>query len=110
MTSLKLARITAVLIGTGTFAFLFLTDSWHLGNLFLVPDLLLCAALLIAAALPDRAAGLALPAAFCFSAGVLITAVASYAVDGRIGVAALAGCISSVVMAVVLLRTRARIA
>ena len=104
MTTLKIARIAAVLTSLGTFAFLFPTDSWRWDNIFLVPDLILCAALLIAAALPDRVAAPALLASFCFSAGVLVTAVAWYTVDGRIGVGSLIGSVTSVVMAAVLLR------
>jgi hypothetical protein len=106
MTSLTTARITAVLVGAGTFGFLFPTGSWRLDNIFLIPDLALCAVLLVAAALPGRVAGPALLAAFCFAAGVLVTAVAWYVVDGRIGVGALAGAVASVVMAAVLLRSR----
>lgn len=107
MTALKIARIAAVLTSVGTFAFLFPTGSWRLDNIFLIPDLLLCALLLIAAVLPDRVAPLALLASFCFSAGVLVTAVSWYAVDGRIGIGALIGSLTSVVMVCFLLRARA---
>ncbi|MGI5212350.1 hypothetical protein [Plantactinospora sp. CA-290183] len=106
MTSIMLGRVSAVLISLGTFAFLFPTDSWRADNLFLVPDLILCVALLVAAALPDRLAVPALLAAFCFSAGVLVTAVASYAVDGRIGIGSLIGSAGSLIMAVIFLRLR----
>ena len=104
MTTLKIGRIAAVLLSLGTFAFLFPTDSWRADNLFLVPDLILCAALLVAAALPGRIAVPALLAADGFSAGVLLTAVASYAVYGRIGIGSLIGSASALIMAVVFLR------
>jgi hypothetical protein len=106
MKTLKLGRIAAVLLSLGTFGFLFPTDSWRADNLFLVPDLILCTALLVAAALPDRAAAPALLAAFCFSAGVLVTAVASYAVDGRIGIGSLLGALGALIMATMFLRAR----
>jgi hypothetical protein len=106
MTMLTIGRIAAVLLSLGTFAFLFLTNSWEADNLFLVPDLILCAALLVAAALPGRIAAPALLAAYCFSAGVLVTATASYAVDGRIGFGSLAGSAIALTMASVLLGPR----
>lgn len=106
MTTLTIGRIAAVLLSLGTFGFLFPTDSWRADNLFLVPDLILCAILLIAAALPGRIAASALLAAYCFSAGVLVAAVASYAVDGRIGIGSLLGAAGSVVMATLFLRLR----
>lgn len=106
MTTLKIGRIAAVVLSVGTFGFLFLTDSWRADNLFLVPDLILCVALLVAAALPGRTAAPALLAAYCFSAGVLVTAVASYAVDGRLGIGSLIGAAGSLVMAAVFLRSR----
>jgi hypothetical protein len=106
MTTLMIGRIAAVLLSLGTFAFLFLTNSWRTDNLFLVPDLILCAALLVAAALPSRIAARALLAAYCFSGGVLVTAVASYAVDGGIGIGSLIGATGSLIMAALFLRTR----
>ncbi|WP_192810199.1 hypothetical protein [Actinomadura rudentiformis] len=105
MTTLKIGRGAAVLLSLGTFAFLFPTGSWRADNLFLVPDLILCAALLVAAALPDRMAAPALLAAYCFSAGVLVTAVASYAVDGRLGIGSLIGASGALIMTTLLLRT-----
>lgn len=102
MNTLTIGRIAAVALGGGTFVFLFLHDSWRADNLFLVPDLLLCAALLAAAALPARLAPPGLLAAFGFAAGVLATSVASYAVDGRLGLASLIGAVSAAVMAAAL--------
>ncbi|PZG01639.1 hypothetical protein [Micromonospora deserti] len=106
MTTLMIGRIAAVLLSLGTFGFLFPTNSWRADNPFLVPDLILCAALLVAAALPGRIAAPALLGAYCFAAGVLVTAVASYAVDDRIGIGSLIGATGSLIMAAVYLRAR----
>ncbi|MCW2882914.1 MAG: hypothetical protein JWQ95_7014 [Sphaerisporangium sp.] len=62
--------------------------------------------LLVAAALPGRIAAPALLAAYCFSAGVLVTATVSYAVDGRIGIGSLIGSAGSLIMAAVFLRAQ----
>ncbi|MBB4910663.1 hypothetical protein [Actinophytocola algeriensis] len=48
---------------------------------------------------------LALIFALGLAAGVLLTSVASYAVDGRLGAASLAGALGAVVVAVALART-----
>ncbi|MEV4755590.1 hypothetical protein AB0J86_10835 [Micromonospora sp. NPDC049559] len=105
--TLRVARIAAVLISLGTFGFLFVQDAWRADNLFLVPDLILCAALVAAAALPGRHAVPALVAAYSFTAGVFVTATASYAVDGRLGVITLVSAIGSVVLVAALVRDRA---
>ncbi|MFI0446599.1 hypothetical protein [Actinomadura sp. 6N118] len=104
MTTLKIGRGAAVPLSLGTFTFLFLNDSWRADNLFLVPDLILCTALLVAAALPDRMAAPALLAAYCFATGVLVTSVASYAVDGRIGIGSLIGASGALIMTAAFLR------
>jgi hypothetical protein len=104
MMSLKVIRIAAVLLSVGTFVFLFPAGSWRTDNIFLIPDLALCAALLIAAALPARLAVPGILAAASFAAGVLVTAVVSSTVDGRIGVGSLIGAAGSLVIAVLLLR------
>jgi hypothetical protein len=101
---LRLGRIAAVAISAGTIAFLL--PNWTTDNLFLVPDLLISMALLAAAALPARHAPTALLAAFCFAASVLITAVASYAVHGRIGIGSLIGAVAAVAMGTAFLRLR----
>jgi hypothetical protein len=90
--------------GLTTFAFLFARDNWSAGNPFLVPDLVLCVVLLVAAARPTRAM---LLGAYTFTAGVLAVSVSSYAVDGRVGYASLLGLVAAVFMAAVLLRARA---
>lgn len=106
MTLTAAGRLTAALIGLSTFVFLFLHDSWRADNLFLVPDLVMVAALLGSAVLPDRYAGTALVGSLGFAAGVLATSVASYAVDGRIGMPSLVGVAVCVVMAGALLVRR----
>ena len=98
------ARLAAAVLSLTTFVFLFVHDSWHADNLFLVPDLILIAALAVAAVLPDRHAQVALPVAFAYTGGVLITSVASYAVDGRLGLPSLVGAFGSIAVAVALAR------
>ncbi|QFG22309.1 hypothetical protein [Actinomadura sp. WMMB 499] len=83
MTFIGFGRAFAVLISVTTFVFLFVHDSWRGDNLFLVPDLILCALLLIAAALPGRYAAPALGFALAMSAGVFTASVSSYAVRGN---------------------------
>jgi uncharacterized membrane protein len=102
MTTIVLGRVAAGALSAGTFLFLFINDSWRAENLFLVPDLLLCAVLAVAALLPDGRAVPALVFAFGMAAGVLAASVASYAVDGRLGAASLFGAVVAVVMAAVL--------
>jgi hypothetical protein len=70
MSLLTAARIVAVGLSLTTFVFLFLHDSFRSDNLFLVPDLVLCTALVVAAALPGRFAVPALIAAFGMTCGV----------------------------------------
>jgi hypothetical protein len=105
---LMLARITAVLVGVGTFAFLFISNSWSPDNLFLVPDLIITAALVIAALLPKRLARPALLFAFGLAAGVLMTATSWYAIRGQLGLASLIGAAASAVMAALVAAGRPR--
>lgn len=106
MSIVTAGRVTALALSAGTFAFLFINDSWRADNLFLVPDLVLSAALLAAALVPERWAARALPVAFGFSAGVLITSVMSYVVEGRFGFASLLGAVVAVVFAALPFRSR----
>lgn len=106
MTLLTLARVIAVVVSTGTLAFLFLNGSWRSDNLFLVPDLILCALLIIAAAIPGPRAEPVLIFAFGVSAGVFATSVSSYAIQGQLGAASLVGAITAGVLAVLLMRSR----
>jgi hypothetical protein len=107
---LMLARITAILIGVGTFAFLFISNSWSPDNLFLVPDLIITAALVIAALLPARIARPALLFAFGLAAGVLMTATSWYAIRGQLGLASLIGAVASAAAATVVVVGRPRAA
>ena len=102
MSLLTATRIVAVGLSLATFVFLFLHDSFRSDNLFLVPDLVLCTALVVAAALPGRFAVPALIAAFGMTCGVLATSASSYAVDGELGFASLLGLTTSVAMTVLL--------
>jgi len=102
---ITLGRVAAVALSVSTFVFLFLHDSWRADNLFLVPDLLLCLLLLAAAALPAKLAGPALLGAFAFASGVLATSVASYAVEGRLGLPSLFGAVAAAMVAGAVART-----
>lgn len=106
MSLLGFGRTAAVALSVSTFVFLFLHDSWRSDNQFLVPDLILCAGLLVAAGLPERLAVAVLPVAFGFTAGVLAVSVASYAVRDELGLPSLLGAVGAVVMALLLARRR----
>ncbi|MGW5878239.1 hypothetical protein ACWFMI_17000 [Nocardiopsis terrae] len=102
MNLLLLARTAAAAIGLVTFVYLFHHDSWRAENLFLAPDLVLCAALAAAALLPARWARAGLLFAFGLGAGVLTTSVSSYAVRGELGAASLLGAVTCAAFALVL--------
>ncbi|GAA1868288.1 hypothetical protein [Myceligenerans crystallogenes] len=104
MRTVTAGRVGALVLGVTTFAFLFVHDSWRPENLFLVPDLVLCALLLGAALAPARWAGRALLFAFGIAAGVFLTSVASYAVDGRFGAASALGVVGAVAFAALVAR------
>ena len=105
-TALTVGRVAAVALSLGTFGFLFVSDAWRADNLFLVPDLVLCVLLVAAAAVRGRPAVPALILALGLASGVLMTSVSSYAVEGRLGAASLAGALGALAVAVVLARTR----
>jgi hypothetical protein len=107
MNLVMIGRFVAAGLSLGTFVFLFLHDSWRTDNLFLAPDLVLCAALAAGALLPNRLARRWLPIAFAFTAGVLACSIASYAVRGEVGVASILGALTSVALTV--LTTRANV-
>ena len=106
MNLVAIGRFAAAGMSLATFVFLFLHDSWRTENLFLVPDLILCAALAVAAVLPDRSARRWLPIAFGYAAGILTCSVASYAVRGEVGVASALGALLAVVLAALTVRAR----
>ncbi|XVQ08004.1 hypothetical protein ACQP1W_36325 [Spirillospora sp. CA-255316] len=97
------SRVLAVIFSAGTFVFLFLHDSWRGDNLFLVPDLILCGLLLVAAVLPRRHAVPALAFSFAMCTGVFTASVSSYAVRGELGTASFVGVVGCAVMAALLL-------
>lgn len=105
MTLLAAARLIAAGLSLTTFVFLFLHDSFRSDNLFLVPDLVLCAALLVAAALPRQFAVPALIGAYGMAVGVFAASVSSYAVEGEFGLPSTLGVATSLVMAALLGRT-----
>ena len=98
------ARVSAIALSVGTFAFLFVNDHWRIDNAFLIPDLIVCALLLCAAAMPAPAVLPALLLAFAATAGVLGTAFSSLAVQGKLGIGALVAALIATVMAGLLLR------
>jgi hypothetical protein len=106
MSLLGVGRVAAVALSVSTFVFLFLHDSWRSDNQFLVPDLILCAALLVAAGLPATWAVATLPTVFGFAGGVFAVSVASYAVRDEVGLPSLLGAVGAVVMALLLARRR----
>ncbi|GAA3386602.1 hypothetical protein [Cryptosporangium minutisporangium] len=113
MPVVQAARLLALFLSATTFAFLFLHDSWRTDNLFLVPDLLLCAALVAAAAVPAERGLPYLLAAFGYTSGVLTTAAFEYVAQGQLGVPSLLGALGAVAVTVLLARavaTPARVA
>lgn len=83
-----LLRTAAVATAVGTIVFLFIGGDWRLGNLFLFPDLMVCAILLVGAFAPHRSMRVLLFAGFAVGVGVFSAANASYLVDGRFGIGA----------------------
>ncbi|MEU4428513.1 hypothetical protein AB0F81_48510 [Actinoplanes sp. NPDC024001] len=106
MRLLTVGRAAAAFLSLSTFVFLFLHDSWRRDNLFLVPDLILCALLLVGALLPPRAAPAALTIGFSYAAGVLTTSVLSYAVRSELGLPSLIGAVTAATLAVALARSQ----
>jgi hypothetical protein len=98
--------VGAVLVSLGTFAFLFVSDGWRSDNAFLVPDLILCAGLVIAALLRGPVAAPALILTLGLAAGVLTTSVSSAAVDGELSAPSLFAAASAAVLALLLVRNR----
>ncbi|TKG71730.1 MULTISPECIES: hypothetical protein [Prauserella] len=100
------ARIVAVAVSVPTFGVLFLNDGFRADNLFLVPDLVLCALLLVGAVLPTRTAQPVLTFGFGFAAGVITTAVFSYVARGALdeGLPTVVVACACVVMATLLAR------
>ncbi|WP_196073457.1 hypothetical protein [Nakamurella alba] len=108
--TLLVARVAAVLVAVGTFAFLFLNDSLRSDNAFLVPDLVLCAGLVVGALLPAATARPVLVIGFAFAAGVLGTSAANDIVRDAFSPIALGAALVSLAAGVALVRGRARVA
>lgn len=106
MNLVAIGRFVAAGLSMSTFIFLFLHDSWRAENLFLVPDLILCAALAAGALLPNQWASRWLPIAFGYTAGVLTCSVASYAVRGEVGLPSLLGAFLAAALAALISQTR----
>lgn len=97
-------RVVAVALGLITFVFFFIHDTFRLDNIFLIPDVLLCLALVIGGISPQRVAAPVLLASFGGAAGIFGVSVASYAVRGELGAASIIGVVISLVMVVVISR------
>lgn len=104
MNTLVIARAVAVALSGGTLVFLFGSGDWRGDNPFLVPDLILCAILVVTACLPPREAVPALIFGFGLAAGVFGSAVSAAAVQGRLGAGALVGAIVALAVVVPLMR------
>ncbi|WP_133175331.1 hypothetical protein [Sphingomonas oleivorans] len=99
-----LLRIVAVGTAAGTVAFLFVGDNWRATNIFLVPDLIVCAVLIAGSLLPSPRMFPALLLAFGMGVGVFATATADYLVQGRFGIGAAIGLLTSLVASLILIR------
>lgn len=106
--TLTVARVGAILVSLGTFAFLFVGDGWQSDNAFLVPDLILCAGLVAAVFLRGPVAVPALILTLGLAAGVLMTSVSSSAVDGELSIPSGFAAASALVLALLLLPVRHR--
>lgn len=95
MSLLMVARLAAAVIAVVTIAFLFIHDSLRSDNIFLVPDLVVCALLLAAAGWRGRRAVAALAVSLAMASGVFLTSVSSYLVDGELGVPSLIGAVAA---------------
>lgn len=103
MSIVLFGRVASVVLSVATFVFLFLHDSWHSDNLFLIPDLILCAVLFAGALVPSaRVATVAMTVGLALAGGVFITSVSSYAVRDEFGGASLVGAVAALATAVAL--------
>lgn len=104
MNSFTFSRYIAVFIGVTTLFFLFLHGSFRSDNIFLVPDLILSALLLVAAALPKRIAAVMLLFGFGLAVGVFVTATVSSMIQGQMGIPTLVAAIGSLAISIILMR------
>ena len=84
MTTLRTARVVAVILATVMIVFLVFSGSIRADNAFLVPDLLLSVLLLSAASLPARWAVTVLLFGFGLAVGVWTASLSHYAVRGEL--------------------------
>ncbi|WP_129789378.1 hypothetical protein [Promicromonospora panici] len=84
MSTVRTARVVAVLLATVMIVFLVVSGAIRPDNAFLVPDLLLSVLLLIAASLPSRWAATVLLFAFGLAVGVWTASLSHYAVRGEL--------------------------
>jgi hypothetical protein len=77
------ARVIALIIVTIMAAYFITTDAIRGNNPFLVPDMVLTAALLVSALLPQRSAAPALIFSFGWAAGDYTTSMFTHIIDGR---------------------------
>ncbi|MFC4004990.1 hypothetical protein ACFS2C_27745 [Prauserella oleivorans] len=101
---LWVSRGVAVAVSVPTFLVLLLGGGVRADNPFLVPDLVLCAGLLVGAVVPGRVAVPLLRIMFGFAAGVITTAVFDYVARGELqdGIATVVAAVACVVMTVLL--------
>lgn len=101
---LKIVRVVSALMGL-TLAYSVLTGGMAI-RIFIVPDLILSAALVIAAVLPGVAARPALIGANAFAAGVFTVATSRYLIeDGRINPPLIAYLVLAWLFALLLIAT-----
>lgn len=104
MSGFRWVRVAAVALAVITFIFFFIHDTFRLDNIFFIPDVLLCVALVIGGISPRRLAVPVLMASFGAAVGIFSVSVASYAVRGEFGAASFLGVLVSMVMVVVVSR------
>jgi hypothetical protein len=104
---LTAGRIVAMAVAVPTFLYLFGEDRFSADNVFLVPDLVLCALLFTAALLPARHSVPALTLGFGLAAGVIGTAVSERVVQDSFNGLTVLVAAACLVMAVLFAR-RAR--
>lgn len=103
MASVVVGRSVALVTSGLTVAFFFLSDSLTRDNLFLVPDLIICALLIVAALVPGMWAPGALALALALTAGVFVCATAEHIQLGESWAVTAAGTLVTAGMAMYLM-------
>lgn len=104
MHGFRWVRVVAVALAVVTFVFFFINDTFRLDNIFFIPDVLLCLALIIGGICPRKLAFPVLIASFGAATGIFSVSVAWYAVRSEFGAASFLGVLISIVMVVVVAR------